>query len=112
VQLSKQLWIEIGYKIFSTEGPQSLKLEVIAKKGGKIKSSFYYHFTDIEIFTEQLLKHHLAQVKIMAGKEKLCKNVIPDLLNVLVEYKVILKKITAYKRVNCVFAEKCYLNLF
>jgi AcrR family transcriptional regulator len=83
----KQPWILIGYELFSTDGPTSLKVETIAKKVGKSKSSFYHHFTDVEIFTELLLKHHLTQVKIMAERERLCKKVVPDLLHVLVECK-------------------------
>jgi AcrR family transcriptional regulator len=83
----KLAWVLVGYELFSTQGPQALKVETIARKVGKSKSSFYHHFGDVEIFIEALLKHHLAQVKIIAERERLCKNVLPDLLHVLIEFK-------------------------
>lgn len=84
---NKLPWILIGYNIFSKEGPIGLKVEIIARKVGKSKSSFYHHFADMEIFTEALLNHHLERAVVIAEKEKQCKNVVPDLLNVLIEVK-------------------------
>jgi AcrR family transcriptional regulator len=84
---SKQPWILVGYNIFSKEGQRGLKVEVIARKVGKSKSSFYHHFADIEIFTEALLNYHLERAIVIADMEKGCKNVVPDLLNVLIEVK-------------------------
>ena len=84
---SKQPWILVGYNIFSKEGQTGLKIEVIARKVGKSKSSFYHHFADIEIFTELLLNYHLERAIVIAEMEKCCNNVVPDLLNVLIEVK-------------------------
>jgi AcrR family transcriptional regulator len=82
-----QPWILIGYELFSKEGPAGLKVEVMARKVGKSKSSFYHHFADIEVFTEVLLNHHLERSKIIAIRERMCKKMIPDMLNLLVEVK-------------------------
>jgi AcrR family transcriptional regulator len=84
---SKQPWILVGYNIFSKEGQTGLKVEVIARKVGKNKSSFYHHFADTEIFIEALLNYHLERAVVIADMEKSCKNVVPDLLNVLIEVK-------------------------
>jgi AcrR family transcriptional regulator len=84
---NKLPWILVGYNIFSNEGQTGLKVEVIARKVGKSKSSFYHHFADIEIFTEALLNYHLERAIVIADMEKRCKNVVPDLLNVLIEVK-------------------------
>jgi AcrR family transcriptional regulator len=84
---SKLTWILVGYNIFSNEGQTGLKVEVIARKVGKSKSSFYHHFADIEIFTEALLNYHLERAIVIADMEKRCKQVVPDLLNVLIEIK-------------------------
>lgn len=51
------------------------------------KSPFYHHFADLEVFIQILLKHHLERAKMIADKERLCKNVVPDLLRLLVEVK-------------------------
>jgi len=84
---NKQPWILVGYHLFAQEGPKGLKIEVIARQVNKSKSSFYHHFADLEVFTQILLEHHLERAKIIVNKERLCKNVVPDLLHLLVEVK-------------------------
>lgn len=84
---SKRLWIEVGYDMFAKEGPKSLKVEVIARRVGISKSSFYHHFADLEIFTETLLNQHLKRAKIIAEAETHCKSVIPELLLLLVSVR-------------------------
>lgn len=84
---NKLPWILVGYDIFAKEGSRGLKVEVIARKVGKSKSSFYHHFADTEIFTEALLNYHLERAIVIADMEKCCSNVVPDLLNVLIEVK-------------------------
>lgn len=84
---TKQDWILVGYELFAKEGPQGLKVEVIARKVGKSKSSFYHHFADIEVFTEFLLNYHVEVAKVIGERERLCKNVVPELLLLLLEIK-------------------------
>ena len=83
----KQPWILEGYRLFSQEGQKGLKVEVIARKVNKSKSSFYHLFADVECFTEELLAFHLEQAKIIAEKERLCNSIDPALINVLLEVK-------------------------
>ncbi|MEM6633150.1 MAG: TetR/AcrR family transcriptional regulator [Bacteroidota bacterium] len=80
-------WVLAGYTLFATEGPTGLKVEPLARKVNKSKSSFYHHFADIEIFTEFLLQYHLNRAECIAVRESQCKNVIPELLEVIVEFK-------------------------
>ena len=80
-------WILCGYELFAQKGPNGLKIEVIAKRIKISKSSFYHHFADLEVFTEFLLNHHLERASIIAERERLCKNVIPELLILLLEVK-------------------------
>ncbi len=47
---NKDIWIKTGYEIFALSGENGLKIEVLAKKVGISKSSFYHHFADLEIF--------------------------------------------------------------
>ncbi len=84
---NKLPWILCGYELFAKEGPKGLKIEVIARQVNKNKSSFYHYFADIEIFTEALLKYHLDRATIIAEKERQCKNIVPELLHVLLEIK-------------------------
>lgn len=85
---NKDIWIKTGYEIFALSGESGLKVEVLAKKVGISKSSFYHHFADLEIFVEYLLKFHLQQSEIMADKEKNAKNIDPELINILVVHKI------------------------
>lgn len=83
----KQPWIDAGYERFAKHGPDGLKIEVISRIVGKSKSSFYHHFADLEVFTAHLLRYHLERSAIIVEKENHCKNVIPELLHVLVDHK-------------------------
>lgn len=82
-----QAWILAGYELFAAEGPKGLRVEVMARGVGKSKSSFYHHFADLECFIEVLLAHHHDRAMLIAGRERLCNNVVPELLNVLLEVK-------------------------
>lgn len=85
---SNQLpWILEAYSIFAHEGPSGLKVERLARLVKKSKSSFYHHFADMEVFIEFLLKYHEEQAIHIAQKEGACKNVIPELLEVILEFK-------------------------
>ncbi len=81
-------WIEAGYRVFSLEGPGFLKVERLAREVGISKSSFYHHFADVDIFREKLMEYHLQSASTIAEKAKLCKNMIPDILNLLADHKL------------------------
>jgi len=49
---SLEIWIKAGYETFALTGLSSLKIEPLAKKVGKNKSSFYHYFADIELFVD------------------------------------------------------------
>ncbi len=84
---SKQPWIEIGYGIFSSQGPNGLKIDVMAKKLNKSKSSFYHHFADIDGFIDCLQQYHLFKSVRVAAQAKLCQNIMPDIINLLIDIK-------------------------
>ena len=82
-----QPWLLAAYRLFAQDGPKGLKIEVLAREVGKSKSSFYHHFADMEVFTERLLGYHLERARLIAQQEAACRNVVPDLMNVLLEVK-------------------------
>jgi AcrR family transcriptional regulator len=84
---NKEIWIKNGYEIFAITGKSGLKIEPLAKKVGKSKSSFYHHFADLELFFDYLLKYHIEQSYIIANKEKKANNIDPELINILVEHQ-------------------------
>jgi AcrR family transcriptional regulator len=83
---NKKIWIESGYGIFALTGQVGLKIEPLAKRVGKSKSSFYHHFADLDLFIDHLLKYHLAQCYNIAEKEQKAKDIDPELINILVEH--------------------------
>jgi len=83
----QEIWIIKGYETFALFGEKELKIEKLAKDVGISKSSFYHHFADLDIFIEELLKHHLKISAVIAEKEKLAKTINPELINILLEHK-------------------------
>jgi AcrR family transcriptional regulator len=84
---NKEIWIKTGYEIFAFSGAGAIKIEPLAKRVGKSKSSFYHHFADLEVFTELLLKYHIAQSRIIAEKEQKADSIDPALINILLEHR-------------------------
>lgn len=105
----KQPWILEGYKLFLKEGQKGLKIEVIARKINKSKSSFYHLFADIECFIEELLTYHLEQAKIIADRERLCDSIDPALIDLLLEVKedLLFNRQLRVNRSNLVF-KQCF----
>ncbi|MEM1217515.1 MAG: TetR/AcrR family transcriptional regulator [Bacteroidota bacterium] len=83
---TKLPWIVQGYALFAEQGPNALKVEVLGRLVGKNKSSFYHHFADLDFFVEHLLAYHLSRASLIADRETQCKNVIPELLETLLEF--------------------------
>lgn len=84
---NKEGWIKTGYEIFALSGASAIKIEPLAKRVGKSKSSFYHHFADLEVFTGLLLKYHLTQSRIIAEKEQKADSIDPALINILIEHR-------------------------
>lgn len=84
---SKEIWIKRGYETFALLGRSGLKIEPLAKKVGKNKSSFYHYFADLEIFIDELLIYHIEQSYIIAKKEQNAENINPELIDIIVEHK-------------------------
>jgi len=87
-----QKWLEEGYKQFANCGPDHLSIKKMGESIGNSRASFYYHFGDLDVFKEQLLKMHwdIAEQFHREGKKK-CKNLFPDLYDILASYPIPLK---------------------
>jgi len=86
-QDTKQPWVLMGYHLFAQHGPKGLKVEVLAQRVGKSKSSFYHHFADLEVFIEVLFMHHTERARQVAAQGARCQNVVPELVNMLLDAK-------------------------
>lgn len=56
-QKNKNLWLETGMDILSSEGPQSLTIENLVNRLGKTKGAFYHHFNSYGNYAEKLLEY-------------------------------------------------------
>ena len=78
-----QQWLKQGYVDFAMGGPQALRVETLARKVGKSKSSFYHHFATIDIFTDLLLDYHLMRAKVLSEKIKQCQVLGEEVIDIL-----------------------------
>ncbi len=81
-------WIEAGYRVFATSGPQALRVEQLAREVGISKSSFYHHFADVPSFIEALLHYHVERGKVEANKARGCRSFEPEFIHLLVEIRM------------------------
>ncbi|MBT9394895.1 TetR/AcrR family transcriptional regulator [Hymenobacter sp. NST-14] len=81
------IWLQAGYDLFAATGPAGLKVEVLARRVGISKSSFYHHFADLEVFIGQLLRCHVGRARQLARREAACGSLDPELITVLLEHR-------------------------
>ena len=84
---SKFLWIKEGYTIFGRQGIVGLNVEHLSRRLNKNKSSFYHYFGDMENFQDALLAYHLERAAIIAARGEKCKNMDPDVINLMIATK-------------------------
>ena len=84
----KQEWIEKGYVLVAENGFRELTVNNICRLLAKSKSSFYHYFGEIEGLKDELVAYHLERAHGFAKKIEDCKNVHPDLVEVLMDYKI------------------------
>ena len=80
-------WIDCGYHLVATQGFGTVNIESTARAMGKSKSSFYHYFGDWEGFEEFLLNHHITRAMAFAHEVTECKEIVPDLVHLLIDYK-------------------------
>ena len=87
IRENQRIWIKMGYQTFWEEGPIGLKVESLSRKVQKSKSSFYHHFADLDFFIDLLLQYHMERSAIITAQAKACKQMVPDMLHLLLEVK-------------------------
>ena len=73
--------------MISEHGFSNVKVESIARSVGNNKSSFYHYFGDWEGYEEALLAYHLELAEGFANRINECETIIPDMVNVFLDYK-------------------------
>ncbi|MBL7845702.1 MAG: TetR/AcrR family transcriptional regulator [Cyclobacteriaceae bacterium] len=84
---TQQKWIEIGYTIFSQEGPEGLQVERLARILDLNKSGFYHYFGDLDSFIDQLFDYHVLKAQEIALQFRNAARLDPDLFYILIAFK-------------------------
>jgi len=90
--IARKKWLETGYRHFAEYGPEKLSINKLSKELNSSRASFYHYFGDIDVFIDELLAMHweIALDFDRQGKAE-CKQLFPDLYNILAEHPVPLK---------------------
>jgi len=90
--IGRKKWLETGYRHFAEYGPGNLSINKLSKELNSSRASFYHYFGGIDVFIDELLAMHweIALYFDRQGKAE-CKQLFPDLYNILAEHPVPLK---------------------
>lgn len=55
-QRTKETWLAAGFKSLAEQGPQALKINLLAQNLGATKGSFYWHFRDLPEYKTTMLQ--------------------------------------------------------
>lgn len=71
-RLTAQDWIDFALRTLADEGSDMLKADVLARKLGVTRGSFYWHFSDLDGFHSRVIEHwrQLATEAIIADLER------------------------------------------
>lgn len=84
----KKVWVDTGYRLFSTMGKKCLSVELLSRETGKSKSSFYHYFGDMDTFMDTLLDNHVERMKKNASDIRNAKQLLPDVMNIYLDRSV------------------------
>jgi AcrR family transcriptional regulator len=72
-RLTAQDWIDFALKTLARDGFQALKADILARRLGVSRGSFYWHFAELRTFHAQVVGHwrQLATDAIIADLERL-----------------------------------------
>lgn len=77
-RLSPQTWIDAALATLAREGFEALKGDILARKLGVSRGSFYWHFEDIQVFHAHVIQYWqqvateaiIADVELQLGADK------------------------------------------
>jgi AcrR family transcriptional regulator len=74
-RLTAQDWINFALRTLAHEGFDAMKADVLARKLGVSRGSFYWHFSDLDGFHARVIEHwrQLATEAIIADIERMSR---------------------------------------
>ncbi|MDI1321662.1 MAG: TetR/AcrR family transcriptional regulator [Algoriphagus sp.] len=83
---SYQLWVTLGYDLFSEEGHEGIQVERLARILGRNKSGFYHYFENTDTFFEKLIQKHHEMADEMILKIGKMESFDPEVIDIIMEY--------------------------
>jgi len=89
VKITKQNWLETGYRHFAELGPDQLSINRLSKELGASRASFYNYFGDLNVFIDELLTMHWGIAVNFSNEGRFsCTQLFPDLYQILAKYPI------------------------
>ncbi len=79
--------MDAGYDLFGKIGTAAFNVERLSMMVALSRSSFYHHFSDMEIYESELFNRHMEHYNLLSGRVDDCQTFDPDLLQVVNEFK-------------------------
>lgn len=83
---SYQLWVTLGYELFSEEGHEGIQIERLARILGLNKSGFYHYFENTDTFFSKLIQKHHEMADEMIVKIGKMESFDPEVIDLIMEY--------------------------
>lgn len=82
-KLSKQDWVKAAFYTLSESGVTAVRVEVLAKRLGVTKGSFYWHFKNRQALLDELLEKWRSEQRVMKRVDVMGGTAKEKLLNLL-----------------------------
>ena len=82
------LWLEEGYLLFAKHGPDTVRVEKLARGIHMNKSGFYHYFGDQEGYWDELLRLHELKASAYLKDVALIRSIDPEYFQLLMKHKV------------------------
>lgn len=101
--VAKDLWVIAGYEEFALHGLDGIKVERLAKKLNRNKSSYYHYFLEQPFFYESLMDHHIKVCQLLKTRMSQIQNFDPDFLHVLLDFRTTIlvhSQLVTYRKIE------------
>ena len=84
---STKTWMEVGYQVFSEEGPSAIQIERLARQLEFNRTGFYLFLGDTKSHLEFLMTEHLSRVEDLINQIRGISPLDPQFFQILTAHK-------------------------
>lgn len=100
---AKDQWVIAGYEEFALHGLDGIKVERLAKKLNRNKSSYYHFFLEQPFFYESLIDHHVKVSQLIKTRMSQIQSFDPDFLQILLDFRTAIlvhSQLVTYRKID------------